>query len=665
MKKNFIFTVAFALLNAGLLFNAATVSAQSQDAGSSNISEAAFKLIQSSVFEVVVDKAPDTRLTYDKELDMENVPFKERNDKYESIGTAFAISPTEVATAFHVIDLSSKGLVYINFYIRDAEGNVYEIDNVTSASNERDVLTCTVKNKTFSEYFKLQNDWTVGSTAFTVGNSLGEGIVVRQGLILGTIPENISGRWELLKTSADSSPGNSGGPLITNDGKVLGVVVSRKDNIQYTVPSKVLSETPKDKLLYWAKTRVSHAVLSNKLPFTYDASVSIPAHYTDVRDTLCEELYVQYVDAMEKLFSEAPEYLTGDDSLYLLNFSPGSAFPEIDYVNDNDDMWTLSNFKTNSVRLPDDGKLTSVKLSDFSITRMQKPRTVDLERINTDPQYILDLILKNNKSNRRFWGNEYRILSYGTPLTTGTYKDIQGKTWITVEWLIDYCDSIYICYILPTPSGPIMVSTVQYTASRDIYQWDIKKVCDHLHAVYTSGFDDWTTFLKTKKYLPEFLSGLNFVWQKDKSEFLFNYYNNISISSNKNVLNWSDDSEMLLTFCYYKEDGVITYGLDYVSFEYDGVKNDFFSFKKNFKPDARLGREFEDKWNIVTKQKYPFDNKPYISPDDNTGAIGSVVTTKTQSNDMSYSIFLRFEDPKNKSDISKRFDILKKSIKVN
>ncbi|GMO39368.1 MAG: serine protease [Termitinemataceae bacterium] len=655
MKKLSVCAVLF------ITFNVATVFAQSSNI--ENISKGALKLIQAAVFEVVIDKAPDTRLTYDKEIDMENVPFKIRSDKYESIGTAFAISKTEVATAFHVIDLAKTSLVYKKYYIRDSNGIVNEIDKITSASNERDIITCTVKDRTFPTFLRFAEKWNVGDTAFTVGNALGEGIVVRQGLILGTEPEPIKGRWNILKTSADSSPGNSGGPLMTSDGSVLGVVVSRKDNIQYTVPSKVINSTPKDKLIYYAKPRLSHAILANKLSVTYEDSVQLPAAYDDVRKKLCVDLYNQYVTAMEKLFSQAPEYLTGEDSLYLLTFSPESTFPEVDFVNPDTDAWALSGLEKSGVKLPDDGQLTSAKLSDFTVTRIQKPRTANLTTINTDPKYIFDLILKNRKTSRKFFGDDYRVISYGNPYTLGKYKDAQGKTWITTEWLIDYADQIQISYILPLPSGPVIVSTVQYTSNRDMYQWDIKKICDHIHAVYTSNFDNWSEYLSNTQYVPDFLKDFKFNWNKDAQQVTITS-NEFSLAADNRVFDWTSESEFLLTFCYYKTSAGISYDIDYLVMQHNAVKNDYFSFRRNFKPDDGLGRKALDRWDTLQKKAYPFDGKAYISTEDNTGSIGGVFDASAKNDDSMFSIYMRLEEPSSDADLKKRFDILKNSIVI-
>jgi hypothetical protein len=73
--------------------------------------------------------------------------------------------------------------------------------------------------------FAMRNDkyHSIG-TAFVVSKTEMITAFQRDGLVLGTVPEDDSGHWNLLKSSANSSPGNSGGHLVTPNGKVVVLV---------------------------------------------------------------------------------------------------------------------------------------------------------------------------------------------------------------------------------------------------------------------------------------------------------------------------------------------------------------------------------------------------------------------------------------------------------
>ncbi|GHU81957.1 hypothetical protein FACS189468_5510 [Spirochaetia bacterium] len=77
-----------AAIGAALSFSCASASPFRESNG---MSAELLKLVETSVFEVVVEKPQTDSLVYDRELTWELVPYAARTDKYASIGTAFAI----------------------------------------------------------------------------------------------------------------------------------------------------------------------------------------------------------------------------------------------------------------------------------------------------------------------------------------------------------------------------------------------------------------------------------------------------------------------------------------------------------------------------------------------------------------------------------------------
>ena len=121
-------------------------------------------------FEVVVKKPVKDSLTYEKELPWNLINFNHRNDNYASIGTAFAISEKELLTAAHVLYLMDDSKSFSDFYIRDKDGKVYEIDQILSFHNARDFVRFTVKHKKFSSWFPLRKTHELNESIYAVGN---------------------------------------------------------------------------------------------------------------------------------------------------------------------------------------------------------------------------------------------------------------------------------------------------------------------------------------------------------------------------------------------------------------------------------------------------------------------------------------------------------------
>ena len=84
------------------------------------------------VFEVVTPKLEDEGVQYQDPLPLQLLPFLERNSKFLSRGTAFAISENRFATAAHVLPAGDS--LKSRYYLRDAAGATYEIGHIIKYS---------------------------------------------------------------------------------------------------------------------------------------------------------------------------------------------------------------------------------------------------------------------------------------------------------------------------------------------------------------------------------------------------------------------------------------------------------------------------------------------------------------------------------------------------
>jgi len=617
------------------------------------------KLVNDAVFEVVIEKPVNDPIVYDKEIDWDIVPFAIRNDKYDSIGTAFAISKTELITAFHVIDLLEDD--YDKYFIRDSKGKVYEVDMITGGSKEKDYIIFTVKEKTFDKFFQFEKKFNIGDPVFSIGNALGEGIIIRDGLVLGTIPEKYDGLWNQLKTSASASPGNSGGPLVTPDGKVIALITSGKDNIVYSTPVDVILNNSRSVLIYRKRMNYSHLLLENTLNNFFEIQTSLPDSHTNIRK-LFREVYIKHYDgSMSALFNEAPEYLGEENSEYMLNsfYQPGHL--EISYVDSDDDKWKYFYPLKNTYNLDDDGKLYHGKYSYVDLYRLKKSKSVTLEKICTDPKYLMDIILKNKRIDREIWNDEYRILSYGESSSTGLFLDSLGRTWITANWEIGYDFTVLIMYILPTPEGAIIITTRQDKGSFNEYNWDLQKLCDHLFPIYGASFDEWSNFLSLTQYVPDFLNDMRFIWNCKEQSISLNC-GDISINADKQVFDWNNKSEMLLYPSWYKQDNKLEFSIPKIWLYGNQRGKEFISLYRNIKPDQKLGTRFIDDWNDLILEKFPYNGNPVVSNKDDTGFMGSIIKAKQPNPDVCFSLYLKMENPQSEEDIERRFNALMNGI---
>ena len=161
--------------------------------------------LNNAVFEVVVLKPGEGNLEYEKKLPMERIPFSIRNDKYLPIGTAFLMSDGRFYSAAHVFNLYTESL-YTDYYLRAHDGNVYKVDSVLGYSTHRDFIVFTAENYKYSkgEGLETENTFTMNTQTFSVGNALGEGIIIRDGLLTSQTFEEENGECYIMKDISSS-----------------------------------------------------------------------------------------------------------------------------------------------------------------------------------------------------------------------------------------------------------------------------------------------------------------------------------------------------------------------------------------------------------------------------------------------------------------------------
>ena len=174
--------------------------------------------VRAATFEVVMRKPEKDSLTYERPLPLDLLPFNERNDKYISIGSAFAIGPNRFVTASHVLTPGFR-TQFGTPQLRGPDGVVHPIDQIYKYSQPKDFVLFSCADCKPVPELKINRQPKVDSEVFAVGNALGEGIVIRDGLLTSMTPEARDGKWKWLRFSAAASPGNSGGPLLDSQGR--------------------------------------------------------------------------------------------------------------------------------------------------------------------------------------------------------------------------------------------------------------------------------------------------------------------------------------------------------------------------------------------------------------------------------------------------------------
>ena len=349
--------------------------------------------IQAATFEVVAAKPLVDPLTYEKPLPLDLLPYQERSDKYHSIGTAFAIGHGRYVTAAHVLRVGF-GSLWGAPELRDASGQVFAIDKIEKYSLRKDFVVFTLVTQPPAAALAIDSKPALNQVVYAVGNALGTGVVIRDGLYTSTTPEEQDGSWKWLRFSAAASPGNSGGPLLDSSGKLIGVVLmkSANENLNYALPISEVLDAP-DHL----------AVIDKRLPYQFDvfdttqtgtfkAQFALPLSFADfsARFLQLEDAFVdQQLKAL--LAKEADQlFPRGAGSHRLLDSVPPlNEFPAL-IVRNSSGEWGLAAKRGPKTALSDNGYVAVGLAGHTVLFHLRKPDSVSAAQLYNDPAQLMD-----------------------------------------------------------------------------------------------------------------------------------------------------------------------------------------------------------------------------------------------------------------------------------
>ncbi len=136
----------------------------------------------------------------------------------KSIGTGFMISPDGyIVTNYHIIS-GSENKVSIKTYDRETIAATF-----IGKDELRDVALLKVDGSYSSLELADSSSLQVGKKVIAIGNPLGLSFSVTEGIISALERAGPNGLSEYIQTDVSLNPGNSGGPLIDTEGKVVGI----------------------------------------------------------------------------------------------------------------------------------------------------------------------------------------------------------------------------------------------------------------------------------------------------------------------------------------------------------------------------------------------------------------------------------------------------------
>ena len=585
--------------------------------------EEQLQLVQASCFEVVTEKPKQDSLTYDKPLNWDLQDFAIRNDKYIPIGTAFAISANELVTAAHVVGLTPRSLIYTTLFIREKTKEagktverVYEVENIRAFSNNRDYAVFTVKGRTFDKWLKIDEGFDFNTRVFTAGDAYGEGIVVREGVLLDEMPEPENGAWNFLKSSIATNPGSSGGPLMNSKGDVIGVVLSRKDDFCYSIPMK---EIVPGKARIHKRFTFGFAVFNKQKIMTMDAVWDLPLSYNELADKYFTTYQDFYRDGMDKLLAENkddlfPRGVNSEKAMF--NFVDGTLFPQVFLQDSTNGSWFSTDLEASTTNIDKNGYVSSAEIykdAGVWLVRVRKPTDTQVRELWDDPKKAMDLVLKGINITRRLTDGDQgsRVLSYGKPVQTIPFSDRFDRIWQINVFFLEYSDQFVMTCSTPTPQGLAMIYVARPSADKDAWLYDTRALTDFMNIYYYGTLEEWSAFLQQKDFHFGALKQVSISYKAGAYADID--LGSVSTRVRDGLISVNKDSNLYLGCSVFFRDGKPVWDIRKLNLDSGGAKyNNFVDFYRWTKPTASLPEDLKNQWpTSVMEQGHPYSGKVY------------------------------------------------------
>jgi S1-C subfamily serine protease len=156
-----------------------------------------------------------------------------------SAGTGFAVGDGHyILTNNHVIDQSN--IVQVQTY----NGEVYSAE-IVGTDPIADLAVLKISGKLESFELADSDFVAIGQKAIAIGNPLGLSFTVTEGIVSALKREGPNGQQTYIQTDVTLNPGNSGGPLIDKDGKIIGMAnfkVGGAEGLGFALESNVIKK---------------------------------------------------------------------------------------------------------------------------------------------------------------------------------------------------------------------------------------------------------------------------------------------------------------------------------------------------------------------------------------------------------------------------------------
>lgn len=624
--------------------------------------------IEAATFEVVQAKPTADPLSYEKPLPLDLLPYQERTDKYYSIGTAFAIGHNRYVTAGHVL-LAGIGSLWGAPELRDSKGHVYAIDKVEKFSLRKDFVVFSLVSPPTESALVPDTKPALNQVVYAVGNALGTGIVIRDGLYTSNTPEQQDGSWKWMRFSAAASPGNSGGPLLDSTGKLIGVVLmkSANENLNYALPISQVLDAPDHQAIIDERSSYQLDIFDARQNGVFKAQFGLPLTLGDFYRNLQDRSNANSASELKALLARESANLfpNGQGSLRLLfQQTQENGFPTL-IVRGSNGEWDRVGSSSQHYSLSGNGYVDVGAAGRNGLVHLRRPDDMDAAKFYGDAKTRMDLLAKTGMFQRAVAGEKVKITSLGTPILDTVRTDHWQRSWRVEVWALPYANGFGVVYSLPVPDGSVMLIRMAQPANLHDTKLDMDELINFIYVTYEGTLQQWTSFLKDSTLQPAALENIHL--DVDYGHRFSYASSRVSFAYGPDVQSITPDNLLWLGFRFFMDGGKAVWGVGDIEIWKDSTSNshDNVNIQRFMAPPPGLDKDMSSRWQQLTQRQFPYN--AVARPDGELMKIDGVIApagVEGKSPAVLYTAFYGVAGTHSQAEMKHKLDLLMKNLQV-
>jgi len=158
-------------------------------------------------------------------------------------GTGFMVERGVIATSYQLV---SKA---VNVTGKNSKGKEVKIDGILAVDKNSNIALLSVKGKAPAFTIGSPEELEPGKKVFVIGSTESEEIIVSEGEVKGVF--DLAAGQKVVQTSLDVPRYFNGGPILGENGQVLGILIFFDRRVRITVPANILNTIQKQTLIKW------------------------------------------------------------------------------------------------------------------------------------------------------------------------------------------------------------------------------------------------------------------------------------------------------------------------------------------------------------------------------------------------------------------------------